>query len=124
MIISLSPTFVGFTEVNHLNCSPTLLLMTTTSLKPRPIRKKRTTTKYKTMTEQTPLVNDTINEQTTHSLETITKVQSHLPNIQLISRDALLNDVKNRVKINNYEVRTAIKEFNDVINKVKELISK
>ena len=94
--------------------------MTTTSLKPRPIRKKRTTTKYKTMTEQTPLVNDTINEQTTHSLETITKVQSHLPEIQLISRDALLNDFKNRVKINNYEVRTAIKEFKQLVNQAKE----
>ncbi len=74
--------------------------------------KKRTVTKKKTT------------EQRSHSLETITKVQSHLPNIQLISRDALLNDVKNRVKINNYEVRAAIKEFNTVFNKVKELISK
>ena len=73
------------------------------------------------MTEQTPLVNDTINKQTSHSLETITKVQSHLPEIQLISRDALLNDFKNRVKINNYEVRTAIKEFNQLVNQAKEL---
>ena len=121
MIISLSPTFVGFTEVNHLTVHPTLLLMTTTSLKPRPIRKKRTTTKYKTMTEQTPLVNDTINKQTSHSLETITKVQSHLPDIQLISRDALLNDFKNRVKINNYEVKTAVKEFKQLVSQAKEL---
>ena len=95
--------------------------MTTTSLKPRPIRKKRTTTKYKTMTEQTPLVNDTINKQTSHSLETITKVQSHLPDIQLISRDALLNDFKNRVKINNYEVKTAVKEFKQLVSQAKEL---
>ena len=116
--------------------------MTTKSLKPRPQLpksydeaealykkagkvlgkpKKRTTTKYKTMTEQKPLVNDTINEQTSHSLETITKVQSHLPDIQLISRDALLNDFKNRVKINNYEVRTAIKEFNQLVSQAKEL---
>ena len=73
------------------------------------------------MTEQKPLVNDTINEQTSHSLETITKVQSHLPDIQLISRDALLNDFKNRVKINNYEVRTAIKEFNQLVSQAKEL---
>ena len=121
MIISLSPTFVGFTEVNHLTVHPTLLLMTTTSLKPRPIRKKRTTTKYKTMTEQKPLVNDTINRETSHSLETITKVQSHLPDIQLISRDALLNDFKNRVKINNYEVKTAVKEFKQLVNQAKEL---
>ena len=89
--------------------------MTTTSLKPRPIRKKRTTTKYKTMTEQTPLVNDTINKQTSHSLETITKVQSHLPDIQLISRDALLNDFKNRVKINNYEVGQAMEDLKKVV---------
>tara|TARA_Y100001956_G_scaffold30126_1_gene29747 strand:+ start:1794 stop:2162 length:369 start_codon:yes stop_codon:yes gene_type:complete len=115
--------------------------MTTKSLKPKPVRShnkstsqgqrmtkpgtiysgKTVITKSKTMTEQTPLVNDTINKQTSHSLETITKVQSHLPDIQLISRDALLNDFKNRVKINNYEVRTAIKEFNQLVSQAKEL---
>ena len=94
----------------------------TQSLKPRPVYKQRTTTK-KTMTEQTK-----------PSLETLTKVQSHLPDVHLISRDALWQDFQARLKINNYEVSEALKDLKNVVkasqpfvdkavNKVKELRS-
>ena len=74
----------------------------TTSLKPRP-KYKRTTTK-KTMTEQSS------------TPKTLTKVQSHLPDVQLIERNALWEDFKNRMKINNYEVSEAMKQLRDVVN--------
>ena len=81
----------------------------TTSLKPRPVYKKQTTRK-KTMTEQTP-----------PSLETLTKVQSHLPNVQLIERNALWEDLKNRIKINNYECRQAMLDLKDVVHQTHKL---
>ena len=84
----------------------------TTSLKPRPVYKKQVTRKTKTMTEQT-----------TPSLETLTKVQSHLPDVQLIDRNALWEDFKNRVKINNYEVSQAMKDLKNVITETNKLAS-
>ena len=75
----------------------------TTSLKPRPKYKRRTTTQ-KTMTEQSS------------TPQTLTKVQSHLPDVQLIDRNALWDDFKNRMKINNYEVSEAMKQLRDVVN--------
>ena len=95
--------------------------MSTKTLNPTP-RYKRTT---KTMTEQS-----------TPSTQTLTKVQSHLPDIQLIDRNALWEDFNNRMKINNYEVSKALEDLRKVvdqthkfalpyvdkaINKVKEL---
>ena len=74
--------------------------------------KKRTVTKTKTMTEQTT------------QLETITKVKSHLPEIQLIEREVLWEDFKNRIKINNYECRQAMADLKSVVNQTKELYSK
>ena len=82
----------------------------TTSLKPRPVYKKQVTRKTKTMTEQT-----------TPSLETLTKVQSHLPDVQLIDRNALWEDLKNRVKINNYEVSQAMKDLKKVVIETNKL---
>ena len=84
----------------------------TTSLKPRPKYKQRTITKTKTMTEQKP-----------PSLETLTKVQSHLPEYQLIDRNALWEDFKNRMKINNYEVSQAMKDLKKVVNETHKLAS-
>ncbi len=84
----------------------------TTSLKPRPVYKKQVTRKTKTMTEQS-----------TPSLETLTKVQSHLPDVQLIDRNALWEDLKNRVKINNYEVTQAMKDLKKVITETNRLAS-
>ena len=84
----------------------------TTSLKPRPKYKQRTYTKTKTMTEQT-----------TPSLETLTKVQSHLPDVQLIDRNALWEDLKNRIKINNYEVSQAMEDLKKVVTKTHKFAS-
>ena len=79
-------------------------MSTTTKLKPRPVRKRPTK-----MTEQPKVV---ITEQTPI---TLTKVQSHLPEYQLISRDALWEDFQNRLKINNYEVRQAMEDLKKVV---------
>ena len=85
-------------------------MSTTTQLKPRPVRKrtKKMTEPLKVVipTEQTPV--------------TLTKVQSQLPDVQLISRDALWEDFQNRVKINNYEVQEALKDLKSVVEFTKK----
>ena len=63
-------------------------------------------------------------EQTKSTPQTLTKVQSHLPDIQLIERNALWEDFKNRMKINNYEVNEALKDLKNVVNKTKDLYNK
>ena len=70
------------------------------------------------MTEQTYESKVTITKQ---QPVTLTKVQSHLPDIQLIDRNALWDDFKNRMKINNYEVNQAFIELKEVVNKIKNL---
>ena len=84
--------------------------MTTATLKPRPVRKKYKTTTYKPMTEQTS------------TLQTVTKVQSHLPEYQLLDRNALWDDFRTRIKINNYEVTEALKQLKEVVNKTHEVM--
>ena len=86
-------------------------MSTATQLKPRPVRKART----KKMTEPLKVVIPT--EQTP---VTITKVQSQLPDVQLIDRDALWEDFKNRVKINNYELKEAMKDLKSVVEFTKK----
>ena len=81
------------------------------TLKPKPVYKK--TVNKKTMTEQTK-----------PPLQTLTKVQSHLPDVQLIERDALWEEFRNRMKINNYEVKAAMDDLKQVVNRTKELYSK
>ena len=51
---------------------------------------------------------------------TLTKVQSQLPDVQLISRDALWEDFQNRVKINNYEVKEVFKDLKSVVEFTKK----
>ncbi len=82
----------------------------TQTLKPRPVYKKQVVTKKKT-TEQPK------------SLPSLAKpyVQSHLSDIVLIEREALLNDFKNRMTINNREIGYAWGDFKNVLNKVKDL---
>ena len=63
-------------------------------------------------------------EQTKPPLQTLTKVQSHLPDVQLIEREALWEEFRNRMKINNYEVKAAMSDLKQVVNKTKELYSK
>ena len=71
---------------------------------------KRKTTK-RTMTEQSS------------TPQTLTKVQSHLPDVQLIERNALWEDFKNRVKINNYEVSQAMEDLKKVVTETHKLAS-
>ena len=82
----------------------------TAQLKPKPIRKKRTSSStYKTMTEQSS------------TPTTLTKVQSHLPEYQLIDRNALWEDFQTRLKINNYEVGKAMEDLKKVVNETHKL---
>ena len=55
------------------------------------------------------------------TLQTLTKVKSHHPDIQLIERNALWEDFKNRVKINNYEVSQAMKDLKEVVNQTHKV---
>ena len=57
-------------------------------------------------TEQTPV--------------TITKVPSQLDDVQLIDRNALWEDFRNRVKINNYELKEAMKDLKSVVEFTKK----
>ena len=82
------------------------------TLKPRPVYKKQVVRKSKTMTEQSS------------TPQTLTKVQSHLDDIYLIERDSLWNDMQQRIKIHNYEVKEALNDLKQVVNKTKELYSK
>ena len=73
------------------------------------------------MTEQTYESKVTITKQVP---VTITKVQSHLPDVQLIDRNALWEDFQNRLKINNYEVSQAMKDLKEVVKKSQPYIEK
>ena len=80
-----------------------------TTLKPKPVYNKQVVRKSKTMTEQSS------------TPQTLTKVKSHLPNVQLIDRNALWEDFTNRMKINNYEVSEAMKDLKQVVNHTHKL---
>ena len=81
------------------------------TLKPKPVYKKQVIRKSKTMTEQTK-----------PSLPT-PYVQSHLSDIQLIERNALWEDFKNRMKINNREVGYAMEDLKKVVAETHRLAS-
>ena len=63
-----------------------------------------------TITEQTPV--------------TLTKVQSHLPEVQLIDRNALWDDFRNRMKINNYELKQAMEDLKGVVKATQPYVEK
>ena len=69
------------------------------------------------MTEQTYPSKVTITKE---EPVTLTKVKSHLPDIQLISKDALWEDFQNRVKINNYELKAAMEDLKSVVDFTKK----
>ena len=73
------------------------------------------------MTEQTYPSKVTITKE---DPITLTKVKSHLPNIQLISRDALWEDFRARVKINNYEVKEAFNDLKSVVDLMNKQVNK
>ena len=70
------------------------------------------------MTEQSKV---TITEQTP---VTLTKVQSHLPEVQLIDRNALWDDFRNRMKINNYELKQAMEDLKGVVKATQPYVEK
>ena len=72
---------------------------------------RKTTRKKKPMTEQPSIPNNTI-----------TKVQSHLPNHYLIDRNALWDDFKTRMKINNVEVSKAMEDLKTVVNQTHKVL--
>ena len=88
-------------------------MSTTTQLKPRPVGKAR----KKKVTEQTYPSKVTITKE---EPITLTKVKSHLPDIQVIDRDALWEDFRNRVKINNYELKAAMEDLKSVVEFTKK----
>ena len=73
------------------------------------------------MTEQTYPSKVTITKE---EPITLTKVKSHLPDIQLISRDALWEDFQARVKINNYEVKEALNDLKNVVDLLNKQVNK
>ena len=83
--------------------------MTTATLNP-PRKRGRPAKKRKTMTEQSYSVPPTESKP-----NTLTKVQSHLPDVHLIDRNALWEDFNNRMKINNYEVGQAMEDLKKVV---------
>ena len=101
------------------------------TLKPKPVRShNKSTSQGQMMTKpgtiyggKTVTKKKTMTEQTTPSLETLTKEQSHLPDVQLIDRNALWEDLKNRIKINNYEVSQAMQDLKKVITETNKLAS-
>ena len=73
------------------------------------------------MTEQITTANVVLPKESTPI--TITKVQSHLDDVQLISRDALWADFQNRLKIYNYECSMAMEDLKNVVKATHELAS-
>ena len=89
--------------------------MSTPTLKPRPVYKKKTVTNTKkTMTEHSP----------TKTVPVSLTVKSHLPEITLISRQALWNDFQNRMRINNYEVKAAFDDLKAVVKATQPHVEK
>ena len=80
------------------------------TLKPKPVYKKTVTKRTMTEQQSTP--------------QTLTKVKSHLDDVYLIERNALWNDMQQRIKIHNYEVKEALNDLKKVVNQTKELYSK
>ena len=78
------------------------------TLKPKSVYKQQVIRKSKTMTEQSS------------TSQSVTKVQSHLPDVQLIERDALWEDLKNRIKINNYECSKAMEDLKSLVEYTKK----
>ena len=106
-----------------------LLIMTTATLAPKPVRKRRTRkSPTKTMTEQkvttiTPIKDAVVVNE---------PVKLTKPNVDLISMQSYVDDFNNRMKIHNYELQEAVADLKkaveylrpytkQVVNKVKDM---
>ncbi len=91
--------------------------MTTTKLKPRPVRKQ---VKAKTMTEQSYPVST---PRSYKHLEPVV-IDSHLKDVQVISTAAYIQDFKNRAHLNNVEVKELFDQHVEVYNYIKPYVVK
>ena len=93
--------------------------MTTATLAPNPVRKRRTRkSPTKTMTEQKVTTITPIKEAVVvNKPEKLTK-----PDVDLISRQAYIDDFNNRMLHHNYEVQEAIADLKFVVNKAKPYV--
>ena len=89
--------------------------MTTTQLKPKPRRK---TTTPKTMTESTYTTKVTKSYKHTEPVV----IDSHLKDVQVLSTAAYVQDFKNRIHINNVEVKELINAHVEVYEYVKPYV--
>ena len=94
--------------------------MTTTQLKPKPTRvRKKTTTTPKTMTESTYTPNKVI--KTYKQTEPVI-IDSHIKDVQVLSTAAYVQDFKNRVHLNNVEIKDLIEAHVEVYEYVKPYV--
>ena len=91
--------------------------MTTTQLKPKPTRVRKTTTP-KTMTESTYPTKAT--RQYKHTEPVI--IDSHIKDVQVLSTAAYVQDFKNRVHLNNVEIKDLIEAHVEVYEYVKPYV--
>ena len=93
--------------------------MTTTQLKPKPTRvRKKTTTTPKTMTESTYIPNKVRTYKHTEPVI----IDSHIKDVQVLSTAAYIQDFKNRVHLNNVEVKELIEAHVEVYDYVKPYV--
>ena len=90
--------------------------MTTTQLKPKPTRKKTTTPK--TMTESTYIPNKVRTYKHTEPVI----IDSHIKDVQVLSTAAYVQDFKNRVHLNNVEIKELIEAHVEVYEYVKPYV--
>ena len=91
--------------------------MTTTQLKPKPTRVRKTTTP-KTMTESTYSTKAT--RQYKHTEPVI--IDSQIKDVQVLSTAAYIQDFKNRLHLNNVEVKELIEAHVEVYEYVKPYV--
>jgi len=92
--------------------------MTTTQLKPKPTRTRKKTTTPKIMTESTyPTKADRSYKHTEPVI-----IDSHIKDVQVLSTAAYIQDFKNRVHLNNVEVKELIEAHVEVYNYVKPYV--
>lgn len=101
-------------------------MTTSTPAKPRRRRAKRA--RKPAMTEQVTTSTREENLSTTRPFPESMTVQTHLPDVTVLNREAYWSDFKNRMAVHNYEVGEAMKELRvaaDWINKNgKELVER
>ena len=93
--------------------------MTTTQTKPKASqsRTRRKTTTPKTMTESTYPVKVKAERQYKHTEPVI--IDSHIKDVQVLSTAAYIQDFKNRLHLNNVEVKELIDAHVEVYDYVK-----